>query len=228
MHSLREWLTRKLRETRRGRAELILADRAAIWSIKPEIRHLPNVMEWARIRALTRAGDWTEAERRMMRRAGQFNGLRGIAFAGVAAILAIVGLNFWRRQVDAENARLASRLVQRLVTVDTKEVGTVSREMTNYHRWADPQLRQIIADPEYPPKAKLHASIALLPIDSTQADYLESRLRTATPAEVLVLRTELERHRSKLAPILWSALESAGSKDASVLPLAATLAAFRA
>ena len=55
VHSLRDWLTRKQRETRRGRAELRLAERAAIWEAKPENRHLPSVWEWASIRTLTRA-----------------------------------------------------------------------------------------------------------------------------------------------------------------------------
>jgi hypothetical protein len=39
--SLRDWLTRKQKETRRGRAELLLADRAAVWNAKPENRQLP-------------------------------------------------------------------------------------------------------------------------------------------------------------------------------------------
>ena len=40
VHSLRDWLTRKQRETRRGRAELRLAERSASWNAKPENRHL--------------------------------------------------------------------------------------------------------------------------------------------------------------------------------------------
>src|SRR5262249_5452545 len=40
--SIRDWLTRKQRETRRGRAELRLAERAALWNTKPENRHLPS------------------------------------------------------------------------------------------------------------------------------------------------------------------------------------------
>ena len=54
VHSLRDWLTRKQRETRRGRAELRLAERSALWNAKPENRHLPSVLEWANIRLLTR------------------------------------------------------------------------------------------------------------------------------------------------------------------------------
>ena len=40
--SLRDWLTRKQRETRRGRAELRLTERSALWNAKPENRYLPN------------------------------------------------------------------------------------------------------------------------------------------------------------------------------------------
>src|SRR5205807_1378751 len=36
VHSLREWLTRKQKETRRGRAELLLVDRAGVWNARPE------------------------------------------------------------------------------------------------------------------------------------------------------------------------------------------------
>ena len=49
VHSLREWLTRKQRETRSGRALLRLEERAALWTAKPENRHLPSVGEWADI-----------------------------------------------------------------------------------------------------------------------------------------------------------------------------------
>ena len=75
-HSLRDWLTRKQRETRRGRAELRLAERSALWNAKPENRHLPSVLEWANIRLLTKKKDWTEPQRKMMKRAGRVHGLR--------------------------------------------------------------------------------------------------------------------------------------------------------
>ncbi len=42
VHSLRDWLTRKQRETRRGRAELRLAERSSLWNARPENRHLPS------------------------------------------------------------------------------------------------------------------------------------------------------------------------------------------
>ena len=48
--SLRNWLTHKQKETRRGRAELLLADRAAVWNARPENRQLPSVIQWFRIK----------------------------------------------------------------------------------------------------------------------------------------------------------------------------------
>jgi len=45
VHSLRDWLNRKQRETRRGRAELVLEDRYALWKQKRERRHLPTLTE---------------------------------------------------------------------------------------------------------------------------------------------------------------------------------------
>ena len=77
VHSLRDWLTRKQRETRRGRAELRLAERSASWNAKPENRHLPSALEWANIRLLTKKKDWTEPQRKMMKRAGRVHGSEG-------------------------------------------------------------------------------------------------------------------------------------------------------
>src|SRR5262249_27987363 len=51
--SLREWLTRKQKETRRGRAELLLTDRASVWNARSENRQLPSLGQWLQIRWLT-------------------------------------------------------------------------------------------------------------------------------------------------------------------------------
>jgi hypothetical protein len=65
-------------QTRRGRAELRLAERAAVWNAKPENRHLPAWWEWLNVRLCTLKQDWTEPQRRMMRQAGRYHGKRGL------------------------------------------------------------------------------------------------------------------------------------------------------
>ena len=59
----------------------------------------------------------------------------------------------------------------------------------------------------------LHASLALLPVDASQVDYLFNRLLKATPSELPVLRDALKAHRSTLTPKLWTVLESAKPGD---------------
>src|SRR6266851_3049169 len=66
VHSLREWLTRKQKETRRGRAELLLADRAAVWNARPENRQLPSLLQWLQICWLAAKKNWTPAQKKMM------------------------------------------------------------------------------------------------------------------------------------------------------------------
>ena len=67
--SLREWLTRKQKETRQGRAELRLAELAALWNAKPENRRLPGWHDYRNIRRFTARKDWTGPQRSMMRQA---------------------------------------------------------------------------------------------------------------------------------------------------------------
>src|SRR5271166_5088140 len=112
--SIREWLTRKQRETRRGRAELRLVDRSSLWNTKQENRHLPSVLEWVNILWLTRKKDWTEPQGTMMRRASRVHGLRTLALAALIALIT------WRGY-EAYGSFQARALVDSLRTASTAE-----------------------------------------------------------------------------------------------------------
>jgi hypothetical protein len=90
--SLRDWLTRKQKETRRGRAELLLADRAAVWNARPENRQLPSLWQWASIRWLTQKKNWTPPQRKMMRKATRYHVVRAAVVGVVLAVATITGL----------------------------------------------------------------------------------------------------------------------------------------
>jgi serine/threonine protein kinase len=88
--SLREWLNRKRRETRRGRAQLLLEERTQQWIPSRQTRLLPSPLECMRIRLYTRRAERTGPQREMLRRAFAFHWLRfslgatlvtGLAFA---------------------------------------------------------------------------------------------------------------------------------------------------
>ena len=79
VHSLRDWLTRKQKESRQGRAELLLTDRAAVWNARPENRQLPSLVQWLQVQCWTQKKDWTPPQRKMMRKATRYHVVRGMA-----------------------------------------------------------------------------------------------------------------------------------------------------
>jgi serine/threonine protein kinase/formylglycine-generating enzyme required for sulfatase activity len=226
VHSLRDWLTRKQRETRRGRAELRLAERSASWNAKPENRQLPSTLEWANIRLLTKKRDWTEPERRMMKRAGRVHGIRGFLTLAVLVGSILAGAAVRRQVAENQQATQAAGLVERLLDVDTPQVPDIVGAMRDYRRWVDPSLKSELEKAPADSRKKLHASLALLPVDATQVDYLFEHLSKATPNELSVLRDTLKKYRSELTPKLWTVLEAAKPGDANLLPTASTLASY--
>jgi serine/threonine protein kinase/formylglycine-generating enzyme required for sulfatase activity/tetratricopeptide (TPR) repeat protein len=219
--SLRDWLTRKQRETRRGRAELRLAERSLDWAAKPERRHLPSVLEWATIRLLTRRRDWTESQHRMMRRARRVHVQRG---ALLTVLIALIGWGGVETYGDMRSAGL----VESLRTASTADVPKIIQELSGYRRWADRRLVQLLEENEIPTREHLHASMALLPGDATQVDTLYERLIKATSADLPVLRDALEPYQSVLTPKLWSDLERAEPGGPQILPSAGALARYDA
>ncbi len=222
VHSLRDWLTRKQRETRQGRAELRLADRAALWSQKRENRHLPSLWEFLNIRLLTDRKRWTSSQQNMMGKAGRVHGTRSSLVC--LAILAVIAVGF------AINARYQDRnarvLVQTLLGVKTANVLDLVGDVDNYRQRAVPLLRNVIDGKEFSRKQKLHASLALLAYDPSQADYLSEQLLSAQVQveEVPVIITLMEPQKSRVQQRLWEAVKK-GTSSAR-LHAAAALAAY--
>ncbi|QDU97648.1 bifunctional serine/threonine-protein kinase/formylglycine-generating enzyme family protein [Lignipirellula cremea] len=93
--ALREWLTRKQKETRRGRAELRLEERAALWNVKQENRYLPNLWEWANIRVLTNKRKWSAPQQQIMRKAARVHRIRGELTIGILLVAGVVMGRIW-------------------------------------------------------------------------------------------------------------------------------------
>jgi hypothetical protein len=67
VHSLRNWLTRKQRETKRGRAELVLEDRYVLWKQERDKRYLPSLTETLSILLYIGLSPLQADERRMVK-----------------------------------------------------------------------------------------------------------------------------------------------------------------
>jgi formylglycine-generating enzyme required for sulfatase activity len=206
--SLREWLARKQKETRRGRAELRLAERTALWQVKPENRHLPAWWEWLNICLLTRKRYWTPPQREMMRRAAWFHAVRGTALAVFLAAITVVGLAIRRQVIEHSNADEAAGLVHTLRNADIAQVPGIIQEMQHYDQWVGPPLRQENERAEEGSRQKLYTSLALLDTDRGQVEYLFERLLKAGPAELLLIRSFLREHKHTLVGRLWGVLEN--------------------
>ena len=217
--SLREWLTRKQRETRRGRAELRLAERSSLWNTRPENRHLPSALEWAKIRLLTRKRDWTVPQSKMMKKSGRVHGLRTLG------LVVLIALGIWGGIEGYGNMR-ASALVDSLKTAGTPEIPPIIDQVSGYRRWADRRLKQVLEDSKPNNREHLHASLALLPVDASQVDYLYGRLFTASSLDIPILRDALQEHRTRLTPQLWAVMESARPDEPRLLPASGALALF--
>jgi serine/threonine protein kinase/formylglycine-generating enzyme required for sulfatase activity len=222
VRSIRDWLTRKQKETRRGRAELLLADRAAAWNSRPEKRQLPSLLQWSQIRCFTAKKNWTPAQRKMMAKAGRFHALRGLVVAVVSAVLGWGGF-------ETFGTLKAHALRDRLLDANTAEVPTIVKDMDSYRRWISPLLSSAYQEATLSKdkRKQLHASLALLPVDATQVDYLLERLLAAQPPEVPVIRDALGPYKDALGERLWTALESPPKgKESQRLPAAAALAKY--
>lgn len=119
VHSLREWLTRKQKETRRGRAEILLEDRSLLWNSKPENHRLPSALEWLTITTLTNQKNRTPNQSRMVKRAGWFHGVRwSLALVAVGTILFLV-----QRTIASNRQRNLSAKVRIAVEAVTQSSG---------------------------------------------------------------------------------------------------------
>jgi formylglycine-generating enzyme required for sulfatase activity len=196
--SLREWLTRKQKETRRGRAELLLADRAAVWNARPENRQLPSLLQWLQIRRWTTKKTWTPPQRQMMRKATRYHLVRGGLAVALLLLLALLGRDGWGR-VQAHHLR------DRLVDANTAEVDAIVQDMAPYRRWINPLLREEYARAYTTNDRRmgLHTSLALAPVDPGQKAFLYNRLLLAQPQEVIPIRKGLQPFRAQLTEQLW-------------------------
>jgi eukaryotic-like serine/threonine-protein kinase len=199
--SLRDWLTHKQKETRRGRAELLLADRAAVWNMRPENRQLPSLPQWLQIRCLTRKKRWTPPQRKMMRKATRYHVVRGFL---ITAVLLLAGLAGW----EGYGRLRAQTLRDQLLRSPTPEVPGIIADMAFFRRWVDPLLEDARhqAEKDGDRRKQLHASLALAPVDQNQVDYLYERLLVAEAQEVAVIRGILAPYRAELDEPLWKIL----------------------
>ena len=190
-------------------------------------------LEWTGIiRAMTLKREWTDTQRQMMRCAPGRSAR--LTCTGSRAITLISVLTW--ASIEGFDALRAASLVEKLQAAATAEVAPIIKQLSGYRRWADFRLRRMLRESDESSPEHLRASLALLEVDATQADFLLRRLLAGSLDELPLIRDSLEpiarvesmQHNSGLTDKLWSVLESSPTADASVLPAASALAVYDA
>jgi eukaryotic-like serine/threonine-protein kinase len=224
--SLREWLTRTQKGTWRGRAELRLADRAALWKEKRETRHLPSLWEFLNIRLLTDQRKWTAPQRQMMSTAGRIHGVRcGIATAVLIA-LTLTGVAVSRQIEEKRQADYAAALVEQLDHADITEVSAIVQKLDGYRRWTDPLLRQEDAQAKKGSTQKLHLDLALLPVDQGKIAELRDDLLVVSQSPFVAVRDALLPYKDSVVEPLWTVALDSKQKDQQRFQAACALATY--
>ena len=222
--SLQTWLTRKEQETRKGRAEFKLVERAAQWNARPENRFLPSPWEWVSIRTLTAKPKWTGPQREMMRRAGQVYGLRsGLALVGLVAVICVgLGIQgFVQRGRDEliaqkkqeQEAAESAQIVKGLLQADTSQVKAIIDNLTGYRQYAGDDLKKAFEESSDDSNARLHAALAMLPADKTVLPTLKERLLRVTPTQFQHVRDLLTDNKDALVDDYWQFVRESKISD---------------
>lgn len=201
--SLRDWLTRKQQETRRGRAEIRLAERSSLWGHKKEKRHLPSFAEWTSILFFTDRRQWSESQRQMMRVAGRTYVLRGTLTFAMLSAIAVVGFLI-RKHTRIEG------LVGQLVRADSGELTFVAKQlqpdldaaMSYLRPYLDSDTTSVAAM-----RANLHARIALVAKDPVHVPSLLEESLSGNVAYLLPIRTALSPYASRVLPELTALMK---------------------
>ncbi len=235
--SLRDWLTRKRKETRKGRAELLLADRAAVWNARPENRQLPSLVQWFQIKSFTKKKSWTPPQKKMMSKANRFHAIQGMIVVALLVGMTYAGTSIrdsvlqQRAQSQAklrekENATRAEELVDSLLKAEIAQVPEVISDLAGYRKWADPPLNTKISEAVDGSPEKLRLALALLPVDKSQIDYLGEQLPICTRSQFPVVRAALSTHKDKLIESLWQVAEDERRDPPHRFQAAAALAEY--
>ncbi len=133
----------------------------------------------------------------------------------------VPSLREWGSNKDQE----ASQLVEAIWMAETNNVPQLVEKLTGLRLWANPLLHRAIENSGEDSKEHLHASLALLPVDEGQVEYLYSRLIDAGPAELEVVRDALRPYRERLIERLWHQLDESDGTN-HTLQAASALALY--
>ena len=200
--SLGDWLSRKQRETRRGRAELRLAATAQLWARIPRRQSLPSFFEWISILAFTNRQTWHSSAKRLMYAASRRHSF-GVLFALCVILLSWIAI---ANASQFAHAQILCDTYTNIALTSDERATALIHEMDSCRRWIDPMLQSRLADARSRKSEHevIRLAVALLPTHPETCEILYAMLfeDTSDSPKVYLLNL-LVRHDPEVAKRMW-------------------------
>lgn len=185
---LRLWLTRKQTETRRGRAELKLAETAALWQTGQDRRYLPSLFEWISISVLTRRRHRTGVERSMMQQAARVHGWQMFG-ATLLIVLMAATISLWTAENRTQLREMEVRgKIDSLRQVAPDGLPAAIAELRPLWSDAASSLEDVLAKTPSGSNSRFYAALAIQHLAEKPEDTIDalvcSRVRSASPEQL--------------------------------------------
>jgi uncharacterized membrane protein affecting hemolysin expression len=221
---LREWLTRAQRETRRGRAELLLRERSLTWSSTPRNQLLPSFWEFLTILFLTDRKRWTETERKTIRQSTRIHVGR-LAVATALLLVLVLGAAQVRRTIrERQEETRAQGLLDSLMNADIQRLPEIMVDIEKDRGRVQSGIQAEYASAAAGSPRKLRAALALLPVDDGPLGCVVEHLITCPVGQFGIIRVALG---SRADELLWSEANNAQGPAVRRFRAAAALATLQ-
>jgi tetratricopeptide (TPR) repeat protein len=196
--SLREWLTQKQRETKKGRAELKLAERAAVWTANKENKQLPTLLEWFQIRRWTETNRWNSSERNVMKTAGRVHA-RNWSGSILAVILigSLIGVVFRQQNLRSQQEKIT-------VAIDSLQKTLGRAVPVNIQKLVEMKQPKLILDDlqrRYSTTNEVHEKLSLAfglaSFGQVESEYLVSHIDVIEDGDIANLIRSLGKDSSR-------------------------------
>ena len=215
--SIRDWLAYKQKQTRIGRAELLLADQATVWNHRHETRQLPSLWQWIEFSRFVIRNKRTPPQQSLMVAARNYYLTRS---GCTLMVVLLVGYFFALSKAEL--------LYQNLKDSDPSHVAECIRQIEPYRYFVDSLLWDDLENTksDNDPKALIRVRVALLPSDPGQFELILPHLLAADVNELVGLRAALRLRAPKFVGKLWPILCDPEADQNQRLRTAVLLAQF--
>ncbi len=226
--SLRGWLTRKQRETRKGRAQLRLAELASAWNDKPESRNLPGLFEWLWLLTYARPSIGKEDESRMMSEATRRHLRRSGTWVLAAGLAMLMVFGIVRRSTRLAEQKRLDAAVGQLWTSEFSHLPDLINEIRPRRDYWNGRVSEVASDRSRSDDERTRAHLALATSKDHDLDYLVDRLVQVSHSEhqTMLMLLQQQRQQENVVPLLETRLTEDEMSPGELIRTVSALAAL--